>query len=80
MIQETPKRPDGLETWDAPPSLRDISEEELTRQFNHFVDWTNCVNMWQVQVTNDIRRIKDALAMGKANPDDPPPPPWRPKP
>ena len=79
MIQETPKRPDGFETWDAPPSLHDLSEEELTRQFNHFVDWTNRVNKWQVQVTDAVHSLEKALGIQKSNPDDPPAPPWRPK-
>ena len=74
MINQMPQTP--FDTWDAPRKLQGLSEEELTTLFNHFVDWTQRVQKWQLQVTHDIHELKAA----KGNPDDPPPPPWKPKP
>lgn len=80
MTEELPHCSRDYKTLPAPERLEGLDEKQLTELFNHFVDWTNCVYRWQVQVTNVIHLLELGYGKREPNPEDPPPPPWRPKP
>ena len=48
-------------------------------EYNAMVKWGDKNYAWQLQVNNAIHALEDALRMPR-NPEDPPPPPWIPKP
>jgi hypothetical protein len=46
--------------------------------FNHLVQWTECLYQWGTKVRRDIIRLEEKV-FGEAqhDPGDPPLPPWR---
>ncbi len=78
-IQDLPDCSADFKTKPAPARLQGLDEDQLTKLFNHFVDWTNCVYRWQREVTGAVHELEMAAGKREPNPEDPPPPPWRPK-
>lgn len=48
-------------------------------QFNHLVEWTQCLYEWGQRVREDIRRLEKATGLSAGDPGDPPLPPWKKK-
>lgn len=47
--------------------------------FNHLVAWTEGMFRWGQNVRQDIIELERQLGISQGDPDDPPPPPWRPE-
>ncbi|UCC82667.1 MAG: hypothetical protein JSW46_17085 [Gemmatimonadota bacterium] len=47
--------------------------------FNHLVQWTECLYEWGRRVRNDIIELEERVGKSGGDPEDPPLPPWRKK-
>lgn len=80
MQEKTPMSPEGLERAlaDAKAIADALPYQEAgipPDPIGQLMAWMWRVYHWQLQVTKDIHDLKGDWS----NPDDPPPPPWRPK-